>query len=257
MKKILITLVLSLVLLIPVVTMAAPGGFGFGTTLDGVARDSGYSPGNELSLDQRISSFIGIFLSFLGVIFMILMLYGGYNWMTAAGDEKKVDKAKDTIRAAVIGLVIVIASYAISVFIVSRIWGASSSQTLLTPLMPTIAYAQSSPTITPQTAPMLDRLKGVGADSGFADATESSILDIVGVLINSSLGLLGVIFEILMLLAGYNWMTANGDEEKITKAKSTLKTSIIGLIIIVGAFAIWNFLATFLISDGANSGGGL
>jgi len=251
MKKILITFLFSLLLALPIATMAAPGGFGFGSTLDNVAKDSGYNPGNELSLDQRISSFISIFLSFLGVIFMILMLYGGYNWMTAAGDEKKVDKAKDTIRAAVIGLVIVIASYAISVFIVSRIWGASSSQTLLTPLMPTVVYAQSSPTITPQTAPMLDRLKGVGADSGFADATDTSILDIVGILINAFLGLLGVIFVILILLAGYNWMTANGDEEKITKAKDTLKTSIIGLIIIVGAFAIWNFLATYLISDGA------
>jgi len=57
------------------------------------------------------------FLSLLGVIFLILMLYSGYNWMIAHGDESKVEKAKDTLRTSVIGLVIVLASYAIYYYI--------------------------------------------------------------------------------------------------------------------------------------------
>jgi hypothetical protein len=60
---------------------------------------------------------------------MILMIYGGYNWMTAAGDEQKIDKAKDTIRAAMIGLIIIIAAYAISIFVISRLWGAGATVT--------------------------------------------------------------------------------------------------------------------------------
>ncbi len=99
--------------------------FGF-NSVSNVATNAGYSPSNDLTLDQRISSLVATFLSLLGVIFMVLMIYGGYNWMTAAGDETKIDKAKDTIRAAIIGLVIVIAAYGISVFVISRIWGAGS-----------------------------------------------------------------------------------------------------------------------------------
>ncbi len=105
---------------------APPSGFGF-EKVNNVASQAGYNPGNEPTLDERISSIISTFLSFLGVIFMLLMIYGGFNWMTAEGDEQKVERAKDTIRAAVIGLVIVIAAYAISIFAISKIWGAGES----------------------------------------------------------------------------------------------------------------------------------
>jgi hypothetical protein len=45
------------------------------------------------------------------------MLYAGYNWMTAAGDEQKVEKAKDTITRAIIGIIITVSAYAITYFI--------------------------------------------------------------------------------------------------------------------------------------------
>ena len=101
-------------------------GFGF-DRVENVANQAGYNPSNAPTLDQRISSFIAIFLSLLGVIFMILMILAGYNWMTAGGDEEKITKAKDTIRAAIIGLIIVVAAYAISVFVISRLWGTTVS----------------------------------------------------------------------------------------------------------------------------------
>jgi hypothetical protein len=100
-------------------------GFGF----DRVANVAGsvYDTTNGPTLDQRISSIISVVLSLVGVLFMILMIYGGYIWMTAGGDEKKVEKAQDTIRAGIIGLIIVIAAYAISVFVVSKIWGSTTT----------------------------------------------------------------------------------------------------------------------------------
>jgi hypothetical protein len=48
---------------------------------------------------------------------------------------------------------------------------------------------------------------------------------------------------ILIIYAGYNWMTAAGDSDKVDKAKDTIKTSVMGLILIVSAFAIWNLVA--------------
>lgn len=56
-------------------------------------------------------------LSLLGVIFFLLILYGGIRWMIAQGNESEVEKAKQIIIAAVSGLVIVLAAYAITAFI--------------------------------------------------------------------------------------------------------------------------------------------
>ncbi|MFA6486093.1 MAG: hypothetical protein WCT40_01855 [Candidatus Magasanikbacteria bacterium] len=80
-------------------------------------------PGKAATFPQLIGEAIGIGLSLVGMLFFLLMLYGGLYWMIARGDSSKVDKAKDTIEAAVIGLVIVSGAYAIANFIFSSIVG--------------------------------------------------------------------------------------------------------------------------------------
>ena len=67
---------------------------------------------------------IGVFLSIFGIIFMVLIIFGGYKWMMASGREEEIKKAKDTIRSAIIGLIIVLAAYAITYFITSALEGA-------------------------------------------------------------------------------------------------------------------------------------
>lgn len=64
-----------------------------------------------------IARVIKILLGFLGVIFLGLMMYGGYIWMMARGNQAEVDKAKKLIESAIIGLVIVLAAYAITMFV--------------------------------------------------------------------------------------------------------------------------------------------
>ncbi|MFH1232591.1 MAG: hypothetical protein V1651_01850 [Patescibacteria group bacterium] len=78
------------------------------------------------------------------------------------------------------------------------------------------------------------------ATAEFAD--NISVIDVIGYGIQAILGLLGIIFLILILYAGFNWMTAAGDEEKVTKAKETLSRAIIGLVIIVSAYLITIFV---------------
>ncbi len=56
---------------------------------------------------------VQIVISYLGIVMMILVLYGGFVWMTAAGSEDRVKKAKEIITAAVIGVLIVVFAYAI------------------------------------------------------------------------------------------------------------------------------------------------
>lgn len=65
---------------------------------------------------------------------------------------------------------------------------------------------------------------------------------IMATVIKAFLGLLGIIFIVLMITAGYKWMTAGGNEEKIKEAQEMIKKAIIGLIIIVAAYAITHFI---------------
>ena len=69
-------------------------------------------------LPTLIGQIISAGLGLLGIVFLILMLYGGYLWMTARGVEEKVDKAKDLITAAIIGLIIIVGAYAIANLVV-------------------------------------------------------------------------------------------------------------------------------------------
>jgi len=66
---------------------------------------------------EIIGKVVGAGLAFIGILFFILIIYGGFLWMTARGNEQQVTKAKELIIAASIGLVIVLAAYAITVYI--------------------------------------------------------------------------------------------------------------------------------------------
>ena len=69
---------------------------------------------------------IGTALSLVGVLFFILMIYGGFLWMTARGNEEATTKALGTITAAIIGIIIIMASYAITNFVFKSVQGGGS-----------------------------------------------------------------------------------------------------------------------------------
>jgi len=61
---------------------------------------------------------VRFFMTFLGIIAVCIILYGGFIWMTAAGNEDKVAKAKKIIVAGAIGLAVIISAYVIVNFII-------------------------------------------------------------------------------------------------------------------------------------------
>ena len=71
----------------------------------------------EIDLGVLISRIIRIVLSFLGIIFLVLIIFSGFRWMTSGGNEEAVKKAQGTIKTAIIGLIIVLAAYSITYFI--------------------------------------------------------------------------------------------------------------------------------------------
>jgi TRAP-type C4-dicarboxylate transport system permease small subunit len=68
---------------------------------------------------------INVFLGLLGTIFLILIIYGGFLWMTAAGNEEKIKKATQVIGRAVIGIIIVAMAYGITYFVLQAVTNAT------------------------------------------------------------------------------------------------------------------------------------
>ncbi len=86
------------------------------------------------------------------------------------------------------------------------------------------------------------QLYSAAGDQGAGFGTYRDPRETTARIIRSALSLIGMIFMALSLYAGFLWMTAGGEEENITKAKGILKASIIGLIIILAAYSLTNFI---------------
>lgn len=110
--------------------------------------------------------------------------------------------------------------------------------------IPQTSYAQGN---------VAEGLQTVGEAGGLAGST-TDLPAIIGRIINIVLGFVGIVLLVLMIYGGYVWMTSGGDATKIEQAKKILRNAIIGLVIVVSAFAITTFILDALIS--ATTGGG-
>ncbi len=79
----------------------------------------------RLDLLTIIANGIQIFLGILGIIVILIFLYAGWLWMTSQGDEEKIGMAKKMMLNATIGLGIILASFAITEFIVRQLTKAT------------------------------------------------------------------------------------------------------------------------------------
>ena len=91
--------------------------------MEATAKAAGFA--DPQSLPEIIGALIGVFLSLLGIIFLCLIIYGGYLWMTSAGNEPKIYKAKQVLTNATTGLIIVLSAYAITQFVFNALHGAT------------------------------------------------------------------------------------------------------------------------------------
>lgn len=110
-------LAFGLVFAVPMVALAATD-----PSLTSVGAGGGFAETDLMSIIGRI---INVFLGLLGVICLVLFIYAGAIWMTAGGDDKKVEKAKNILINAVIGLVITLSAYALSTFILNLLSDAT------------------------------------------------------------------------------------------------------------------------------------
>jgi hypothetical protein len=92
-----------------------------------IAGQAGYdTSGGQYALSQTVGGIIRAVLSVIGVLFLGLTVFAGFLWMTAAGNEEKVTKAKSILTSSVIGLAIVAASYGITALVFTFLFQASA-----------------------------------------------------------------------------------------------------------------------------------
>jgi len=82
--------------------------------------------GQNTDLKGSIASIINIILGFLGIVAVIIILAGGFKWMTAGGNEDSVAEARQMIIQGIIGLVIIFAAWAIASFVLTSLQSATS-----------------------------------------------------------------------------------------------------------------------------------
>lgn len=87
------------------------GGLNFGTIVGWGTQD----------LKTVIMLVINVIMGFLGIVAVVIILWGGFKWMTAGGNEEQVGESKKLIIAGVIGLAIVIGAWAIAAFVVQQL----------------------------------------------------------------------------------------------------------------------------------------
>ena len=77
-------------------------------------------------LKAGIGELINVALGFLGIVAVIIILFGGFKWMVAGGNDERVAEAKRLIIAGIIGLAIILSAYAIASFVIESIVGATA-----------------------------------------------------------------------------------------------------------------------------------
>ncbi|MCH7759519.1 hypothetical protein IID20_04130 [Patescibacteria group bacterium] len=76
-------------------------------------------------LPVLIIEWITRILQLVSLVLVILLISGGFIWMTSGGSEEKVKKAKGIIKSAIIGLIIIILSYSLTTFVIGQLTGAT------------------------------------------------------------------------------------------------------------------------------------
>lgn len=114
-------------------TQTGSGGTGGGAGTGGPAAEAEKALGkigganNNIKLEAAITQIIKVILFIVGILAVIMIIFGGIQYLLSAGDTSKTEKAKNTILYAVVGLVVAILAYALVTWVVSAIGGSGGA----------------------------------------------------------------------------------------------------------------------------------
>ncbi len=81
--------------------------------------------GNQ-DIRTTIAAIIRVAMGLLGIVAVVIILIGGFYWMTAGGDEGRVETGKKWIFSGIIGLAIILSAYALANFVINSLLNATT-----------------------------------------------------------------------------------------------------------------------------------
>jgi hypothetical protein len=164
-------------------------------------------------LDARgaLGRVIRLFTGLVGSLALLMYVYGGFIYLTAGGDDKRVASAMDTFKWTTIGLVTVFASYA--------------------------AVNQLFSTIDTQLSEA-----GGGYPDIYPLGQNTTPADLAGRIIRAVLGFSGVIALLMFMWGGWQYFASQGDPKASEQGRKTLINAVIGVIVIFTAYSITQFV---------------
>lgn len=129
MKKIIATILslttvfaLALAVTVPLAANATTGTLGITELGLSYAEKTGL--GNT-DIRTTIAAIIRVAMGLLGIVAVVIVLIGGFKWMTAGGNDDQVGEAKKWIFSGVIGLAIILSAYALATFVINQLYSAT------------------------------------------------------------------------------------------------------------------------------------
>ena len=127
MKKLLLSMFTAVLIAVPVygtVASAAP----VDIVPESACSGASDSPACKKGTDDPITGTKGVLVRvanilawFGGAIAVIMVIFGGFLYVTSAGDAGKVKKAKDTLLYAAVGLVVIVVARVIVIFVINKV----------------------------------------------------------------------------------------------------------------------------------------
>lgn len=121
MNKVLICLIFALMLLGSFASVQAENVFETANQNLQKGGEVAYGEGTESNLLVVIGRIVNGVLVVSGIILTVIILMGGYKYLTAGGKKDEVDKAKEWIKNGIIGLIIILLAYSISSYVMNQI----------------------------------------------------------------------------------------------------------------------------------------
>ena len=153
-------------------------------------------------------NFFPAVVTILGIAAIIMVVYSGIRMISSQGDAEQISKAKSSLKWTSSGLLVVILAFAM-VSAISQFFGAK--------IIPEPSQAQ------------------VGVTSPIAS---NNILTLSGTVFKGLAGLVAVLSMFFIIINGFRYMTAQGNDEQVENAQRGLQWAVIGLIIVLLGYVI-------------------
>lgn len=185
---------------------------------------AGKSPWHPIFLIT--ANIVNIAFWLVGVLSVVFIIYGGFVYMTSAGETGKVANGKNTLLHAIVGLIIALVGRIAITTIAAATFGDISTD------VPTSAG-------------------GITPDNGGVPEWTVNL----GQLLSLAYYIAGALAVVMIIYSGIQFITSSGDPGKATKARQTLLFSLVGLAVIVLAYAITNFATSKFVGSAGDAEG--